>query len=239
MSKMITGMVEGGGGILNDVNAEILDAKFIMWDYRGRTEYPKTPALMIKYKDESKPVGDPHIESEQAYTVGAAERFAITDDGKSIEPVAPATGITKTSNCGILFTSLLDSGLDPGVIDEDISGLIGLRVHLISFAPKRAGFDQKNEKGYDKTLPIVDAILSTGVAAEPTPDVDAEVTEAVNAILAANPEVSKAQIATKIAGIPGMATNPNLQAIMKRATDDQFLNAGTTWAFGSGVLKKK
>ena len=139
-----------GGGVPSDRNLYITSAEFTYWDYNGQTA--AVTALKILYTD------DDGVESTQFYSAGSPDRLKPSSDGKSLESIGVATGITRNSNCSIFIESLVAAGFPENKIGDDIGVISGLRIFAVAKEqPKRAGI--KGKVGESKVVLVVSKIL--------------------------------------------------------------------------------
>lgn len=241
-----------GGGLIDDIDVILKENVFDMFDYNG-TVQPGVPSLKITMDHE----GDNVI---QYYSMGSANDWLPSEDGKQLIAVGKAQNIRLSSNGGIFLKSLIDAGFPADKLSDDISILDGLQAHVIRVpAPKRPGLEKK-EKKYEDTILIVSEIkalpwekktpkgapakaASKAAAGKKAPakkeeategdDASDEATNVILAILADAGSVSKKEL-------PGMIfktekDNPNRNDIIKMAFDEEFLNNGP-WNYEDGVL---
>jgi len=143
-----------GGGLLDDANVTLKGCCFEMFDYNG-TIIPGVPALKIGMETED---GE---ESAQDYSMGNASDWAPSEDGKELLAIGKAKAIRTTSNGGIFLQNLVDAGYPADNLGTDISVLDGVVAHVIQIpAPKRSGMKAKTETKYEKTILVVDEIIS-------------------------------------------------------------------------------
>lgn len=143
------------GGFLDDVDVEIMDAKFMLYDYQGKSERGAVPVLHMGLKKAT----DGEVQ-DQYWSVGDADSWQPTTDGKGLIPIKGQAGLNKNTRAAMLFSSLVDSGLDVGVLEAgDISLLIGYTGHIVQVPAPVFGNDSgKDAKGRQKTFPIFTTI---------------------------------------------------------------------------------
>jgi hypothetical protein len=140
------------GGLLDDANVKWTEASFVMWDYGGKSDQP-VPALCVKMEDEN---GEEH---EQYWSIGRAQDWAPSEDGKELVAVGQKTSLNSNSNAMILLESLINAGFPADQLGERIDILEGLKAHMIRVAaPSRPGLDSQ-QQGQQKTILTVDEIL--------------------------------------------------------------------------------
>jgi len=138
------------GGLLDDVDVEVLDAKFEMFDYGGNAD--AVPALRLNIKELNS-----GTEEEVHYSVGALKDFEPSDDGLHIVPVGGSKFFRKGSNFAFFIDNLTANGFpeDKLVGEQPISILVGTVMHMIrKEAPKREGLRNQvqEDNGQKKTV---------------------------------------------------------------------------------------
>lgn len=146
-----------GGGLVDDANMVWDLVEFTMFDYGGKAA--PAPAIHISMTDQES--GEQH---DQYYSVGRAQDWTPSEDGKRLVAIGSASGIRGNSNGGILLASAVNAGFPVDQLSDDISVMQGTVAHMIRVpAPKRPGLaKQKNADGSDResTILTVDEILS-------------------------------------------------------------------------------
>lgn len=248
-----------GGGLIDDVDVEITEARFDMFDYNGKAA--PAPALRVEM------VTEEDEKDIQYYSVGNAASWAPSDDGSQIMAIGKDTALRMTTNCGILLKSLIDAGFPGDKLGDDISILDGLKCHVLRIpAPKRSGLNTvpaaEGEKKFEKTILIVSEILtlpwekaakkkaskkSSGggaakkkaatkkaVPAEDEADLNESATEAIMGLLAENDgSITKKELAGKL--FQSLKGDSNQGAIVKLGFNDEFLSEGP-WDYEDGTL---
>lgn len=247
-----------GGGLVDDVDLTIQEAKFIMWDYNGKIPQA-TPALCLSMLAEE----DEKI--EQYYSMGSSKDWMPSDNGKQLLSVGQATAIRKTSNGGIFLTSLVDAGFPVEKLGDDITVLEGLQAHMIRVpAPKRGGLKQ-DERKYEQTILVVSEIITMpGDKKKPTgapkgaktskttvasstggnaakiksesgggDDVAEKATTQILSLLEASGSIAKKDIPGKL--FQTMKNDPDRNTVIKMVFDDEFLSSGP-WVYEDGIL---
>lgn len=141
------------GGLVDDVDAVIKTARFVKWDYQGKTD----PVLGLHLNFASKD-GE---EYDQYYSAGDLKRFAPSDDGKCAIPVGDAQALTISSNACQFLISVANAGFAKNKLGEDLSVLDGLGCHLrrVAQAERKGLKTEKKEGDRDKTILVVSEIL--------------------------------------------------------------------------------
>lgn len=230
-----------GGALLDDINLDITYARFIMGDYDGKM-MEKVPMLKMVVRSEE---GEEHT---QFYSVGGTGDFAPDDTGKGLNKVGSKSALVKSSNFGLLMTSLVEAGFDAGNINnDDISFLEGIRAHFIRKAVKREGLE--NKKGKDNTVLVIDRLLEAKKAtagkgkatAKASAKVDntALLDEVKNILIEVLSEQDESKIAKKnILGkiLPKIKDNPAKKEIISTVTNDEYLGGQDEWVYAEGII---
>lgn len=151
------------GGLIDDINATITDAKFTMYDYNGKSENGPVPALGIELELED---GTKH---ESYYSAGDAKYWAPSQDGKQLVPTGDKTSLTKSCKLAIFLTALINAGFSVDKLRSgDISIIVGLKAHFQRVADKeRKGLvrtKEQEDRGQQSTLVVTKIIAMPGEA---------------------------------------------------------------------------
>lgn len=186
-----------GGGLIDDIDARITEARFVIWDYNGAPGARETLAAKLNLVDAD---GATH---EQYYSAGDPKFFVPTNDGKEVESVGTRQALTKGSNLAELVQALANVGFDVSLLDAgDISVIEGVNAHWNRVAqPERKGGGIYKDEGESKrqgprTL-LVPTKLLTGAAAKGKPAAKAAQASKPAAAASAAP---KAQVAASTNG---------------------------------------
>ncbi len=138
------------GGLLDDVDVEVLGAEFELFDYGGNSA--SVPALRLDLRN----LSDSSDES-QHYSCGNLKDFEPSEDGMYMLPTGSAQGFRSTSNFAILITSLAAHGFPTAKLaGQPISVLVGLRFHAVrKEVAGRDGLSGKEEKKDGDRKPTV------------------------------------------------------------------------------------
>lgn len=149
------------GGFLDDADVLLKELRFVVWDYNGKAN----PSVALKVTMEEPDIPLTH---EQYYSAGDPSKWQPTSDGKSIEPLAGATGLNQNTNVIAFITSLVNAGFPEDRLGEDVSIFDGTLVHVNQIAqPKRPGLKRAEEK--EKTYLLVTRIVRLPWEAAPKP----------------------------------------------------------------------
>jgi len=131
-------------GLINDVDAEILDAEFQMWNYPENPMPAEALFVMMVLKnldDEQAPV------SEARWKAGAG--FKPNEDGSRPVPTGSGTFMHSGTNWDSFVNSLItNGGLPPDKLDEPagIKALKGTKLHIVRIPePERAGLAARKD----------------------------------------------------------------------------------------------
>lgn len=190
------------GGLLNDVDVEIVSARFVAWDYDGTLPSPDVLAVKLDLK-----VIDTDEEHSDYISCGKIADFAPNgdDDGATLEPQGSKSKLSKNSNWWLFLMSAVEVGLDPTPLNAgNISVLDGMKFHLVrKAAPKREGLTiTKKQEGRESQYVAVGSIISVPwdakagkkIAAKQTAAKAGAAQKSVNAKTAAPPPVAAAEL---------------------------------------------
>lgn len=122
------------GGLIDDIDVEIMDAVFCEYDYAGSIDH-NILALGLSLRDGEGKTYD------QYYSAGELTYFVPSDDGAMAVPVADKQLLTDTCNAWKFLMSLIECGFPVAALETgNIKNLIGMQVHVKQFGqPKRQG----------------------------------------------------------------------------------------------------
>jgi len=228
-----------GGGLLDDVDVEVLESKFEIFNYGGKG--PATPALKWKLK----PLDDGEA-IDQFWSCGSSDAFIPSSDGESLEPTGDATAPRKNSNLHVLLESLKKAGFPMSKLEEGkISVLSGMKCHVVRKpAPRRPGLDQSSEaRRYEQTILEVGKIIALpgesggnsgeATASEGDPDVESMV---MGILKKNNGSVAKKDLVP--AAFDETKNNPQLRKkAMGMLKDDSWVGSSERpWNFENGIV---
>ncbi len=160
------------GGLLQDVDVEVVEAQWVPWDY-GKQGVVSEDILAMKltlqllaedHKPATGPDGQPVTPVEQYWSAGG--NFAdvvVSDDGYYVGPGPNKAALTKNSNQHIFMQSLRAKGMPVGYLEGgSLAFLKGIKFHLIRTpAPKREGLtNQRADRNQESTIPVCGSIIS-------------------------------------------------------------------------------
>lgn len=228
MGVPLTSLV--AGGMLNDVDAVVVGAKYEMWDYNGK-QPNKVPAahLSIKIDEDVR---------EQYYTIGDAKDWTVIDNGKRVD--SKKSGFNKQSNWGQFLRALVEAlgnqKLGTEFLTDDISCLIGLDAHFVQVTGAKIA--QKNDER-EKTVAVIDVVNAlpgqkkTGGGAAISSEDESVAIEVIKGIVteAGGSGLARASLAGKI--FLALKTDAALRnTVSKLASNDAFLKANFNMAGG-------
>ena len=229
--------IGGGGFKIDDVDAKIIDAKFLIYDY-GNPDGPKTPALWLHIDVEG-------TEYDQYYSMGNIKDWLPTPDGKSLDKVGERTAIDKTANGALFLKSLVEVGFPPEELGkEEISVLNGLVAHFIQApAPerniKKSPEQIEKDRKFPPTILLIDRIVklpdgTTMDGGDNTANDDIEKTAESCVIGAILDNAGKLPYARLVAHVYQNYKGPDPNKIMSMANKTEFLAAiGRPWKWNA------
>jgi len=254
-----------GGGLIDDVDVIVDQARFVRFDYNGRSRDGDVPCLKLDIDV----AGD---KLENYYSMGKLVDWEPSEDGKQLLAVGSATSIRSSSNGGIFLRTLVEAGFPADKLGDDISVLDGMKAHMVQVPePERPGLkktkeqEEKEAKYGPKTILVVSEIQSlpwektppgkkAGAAKKAAPPKKAGETKkadeapaeeagdgsvedkAVEVVMKALAE--KGSVPKKdlpMIAFKALGTDPDKNAVTKLLFDDGFLASGP-WTFEDGVV---
>lgn len=161
-------MTEGGGPPVGQ-NLTVKEATIGYFDYGGKA--PQTVASKIVFVNDAGEVLSP-----QHYSIGDPTRFMPSADGKQVLLLGQASGISKSSNHGVLMASMVNAGFPVDQLSTgDISVIVGLYAYWDGVPePPRAGLQRTDaQKGRNNVICVPTLIHrlpwenNTGAVAQP------------------------------------------------------------------------
>jgi hypothetical protein len=158
------------GGLLNDVDVEVVSSRFVTYDYNGKITDPQQMPVALRLDVRVLNSDEEHTEY---LSFGRAPDWVIDDEGKTVEPVAGKRP-NNNSVFAMFVQSLIEAGFDKARLEPgDISILEGMKLHVSRRAapeswkglPGQRGGEEKREKTYL----AVDRILSDAKTAKSAP----------------------------------------------------------------------
>lgn len=150
-----------GGGLVDDVDATIKSAKWLIWDYNGKGK--DTVALHVVYVD------DEDKEHDAYYSAGDPKAFVPNrKDPHQLDLIGQRTGLSDGSNFFQFITSLVNAGFpEDDIPDNDVSFLEGLYVHIKrEQQPERKGISKDPNDTRDRTVLCISKVYESKAAAK-------------------------------------------------------------------------
>lgn len=149
------------GGLINDVDVTVKEARYVMYDYEGKSAFGEACCCKFVLVD-----GDGN-EHSNYWSVGGSKEgdFVPSKNGKYLESLNGRTSLAKGSNYQIMVSSLEDNCKMPeGFLNDDLSVIEGAKLHCIrQAAPKRQIAGSKEPKEGEREKDIL--IFSTAIKA--------------------------------------------------------------------------
>lgn len=251
-----------GGGLIDDVDATIKQARWVVYDYNGKA--PNTTCAHVVFTVEGEAGAEDH---DSYYGIGkeGTKSFIPSNDGKTLKKIGQKDSLSDGCSFFQFISSVVNAGFPADSIEgSDISFLDGLFVHVKrEQQPERKGLAKDPTDTRDKTTLCISKIYdkkggkAKPVAARPAAtaggtttakpngsaaaadDLDNSTAEAVIGVLAqagAGVAVTKPQLSQKMFAL--LKGNPNANKMITLAFKDEFLAAeGRPWVFtGTEVM---
>jgi hypothetical protein len=240
---------EGGGGLVNDVDGEFTNFKFMSINPSSRELIAgDVPYLIADFTTEDETYG-------MRWSTGGAANWEVGASGKSLKSKGAQKGVNKGSNLGLFLTSLYNSGFPKDKLGNDIEILNGLQAHIIRIPePERKGLQRAprtdgregpgivtiskiNRLPWDKAAAKGKGKAAAAGSKAPAANdaLESEVVGIILTSLADNPEgIAKKDV---IKAVVAQATGENRGAAMQLANNDTWLKGRTEWAYENGVIR--
>lgn len=228
------------GGMLDNVVAEIKTARYAEWEYPNSTQGPVPCALIGFLSEDSEEV------KEEAYTLGGTvANWRISADGKTVDSLRTKDGkeaaFSVKSKWGkfvhALLKCLTEQKLPTEWATDDISSLIGLKVHLTQ---AESGGKSTDGKGEVRTMAVPDEVISlpgkgATAASSGSSDLEAKAVAIISDIIG-DSGAPRSSLATRI--FTAMKSDPDKNGVAGLITKDAFMNKNFT-ILGGIVYKKQ
>lgn len=248
--------IEGGGGLLDDVDVKITEAIFDRdCTYGGKIS---DPCLAMQLTMEILNPTEEHADDPthvQYFSAGNRDFFEVCDNGHDLEPLGSQTTLRKNTKAAQFLTSVVNSGFNVTQL-ETIGDLEGAVMHLSQQAVGKGAFGGTHDDlGRAKTILLCDKVYDakeaaalaagTGVA---TPISQAEAaaklglgtgtsdpTEIIMGILKTTKTIEVPDLYQAM--FESLKNDPNRNAVIKSvgADDNAFLRTGP-WKFDGTVV---
>jgi hypothetical protein len=154
------------GTVISEADVEVTKACFDLFDYSGTRA--AVPAMVVTFKTSG---GDVH---EQSYTVGSAEDYAPSKDGKTLDVLTDREKIHEQTNYAHFMEALFKAGFPKNRINNnDIGSIAGTKGHVRQETVKRSGGNVKAETSllvFDKITDLPGESKSASGASSGTGD---------------------------------------------------------------------
>lgn len=141
------------GGMVDDVDVDVVEAKFCLYDYNG--QFAEGPSLMMGLKIVG---GDGDKVIAQYWSAGKVENFVPTNDGLGLKPVGKQTGLNKSCSLVILLESLLKKGFPKEKVDDIAKVIVGSRLHMVKVKQKSIKDAETGQEKDRNTLVVTNVI---------------------------------------------------------------------------------
>ena len=140
------------GGLIDDFDGIIQKARFVLFDFNGKSDERICILLEGVTKD-----GDAW---SQYYSAGDPKRLTPSPDGTMAIPVGgSATSIVNSSNAAQLLTSVVNNGFPKDRLTRQITFLEGMGAHFRRVAqPERKGLKKKEDDQRENQTLVVEKI---------------------------------------------------------------------------------
>lgn len=236
-----------GGGLIDDVDVTIKEARWAPWDYNGKAAM--VTAARVLYIDAE------DVEHPAYYSIGndGTKSFVPSKDGKKLSKIGDKEQLAESCNFFQFISSVVNAGYPEDQIDgSDISFLDGMSVHVKREAqPTRTGI-KREEGAREQTVLCISKIYEKGAkggktAAKPAAktaagktngsaaavdsDLDAKAADAVLSVLGeAGGSLTKAKLSSAL--FAHLKGDPDSTKVISLAFKNDFLAAeGRPWTF--------
>ena len=233
-----------GGGLIDDVDALIKEARWVVYDFNGKTA--DTVCAHVVYTVSGDSGSEDH---DSYYSIGkeGSKSFIPNKDGKSLRKIGSKDSLSDGCNFYQFISSVVNAGYDENKIDgSDISFLDGLNVHVKREAqPERKGIAKDPTDTREKTVLCISKIYDAKGAGKGKPAAAGTSKPAAagkaNGSAAAADEALDAKAAdavlTALGEAGGTLTKPKLsQALFAALKGDPDQNKVVTLAFKNDFL---
>jgi hypothetical protein len=197
------------GSLLDDIDAEVVRARFVQYDFEGKAENNPTCILLV-LKD-----GEGH-ESGQYWSAGDPAYFVPSEDPKNedlngitLVQVGDKTSLNGGTNAALMLNSLVQAGFPEDKLDSgDLRALEGMVAHWNRVPqPKRSNMAARPGQASDRT-PMV--LIATQIKTMPGEAKPAKAAGKPNGAVAAP---RPAATGTKASAAPSAATPPSEEMV--------------------------
>jgi len=223
------------GGLLNDVDVEVVEARYSLFDYQGTVD-PVNARTTLRLKMRTL---DGQQDATEHLTLGQTQDFIPNeaDGGLTLRSLSGKSGLSKKSKLFFFLQSLVEAGFDASHLDSGRADCLeGVRFHFVRKPmPDLSGLEiTRRGKNPDQQVEYIHVTKYLGeaakakakpkAAAEAEGDFDAEVQAAALEILS---QVGKPGMTLSKLGIEALRQpklSPKLrQAVSKLLSNPQWL----------------
>ncbi len=232
MSEFAKGMV------ISEADVVVTGACFEMWDYGGKRS-ESTPAFHLTLKTTN---GDVH---EQFYSVGTANDYAPSKDGRALDILGDREKIHEQSNFAMFMNAFFKAGFPiTRMNNDDIGCVVGTQGHVKQEAVKRTGGNVKAETSllvFDKITGLPGESKSGGSSAGASAggdDIAQEATQLMLEILSEAGTIERKALLPKVIKSDTYKTmDKNTKtAVLNLIKTDEFVLGGADWSVKDGVV---
>lgn len=145
------------GGNLNDIDATIVKAEVVSFDYNGKAEEPLCCLALTYLPDTAEDKDDVIVDYIK---LGKMTELAPSKEGTRAVPITKTSFHTK-SKIMAFFRAAVTAGVPKNKLSADVSVLTGLRVHLVTMEIPGEGTDKSGNKIKDSKLTFISKLLDT------------------------------------------------------------------------------
>lgn len=154
------------GGLIDDIDAEIIRARFVQYDFEGKSDNGAKLCVLLLFKDME------GAESPQYFSAGDLQYFVPSEDPKNADlngitvvAVGEKTNLNGSTNTALMLNSLVQAGFPEDQLDAgDLRVLEGLVGHWNRVPqPKRQNLPKR--PGQEDKVPMV--LICTSIKTMP------------------------------------------------------------------------
>jgi hypothetical protein len=145
------------GGNLNDIDATIVQARVVSFDYNGKADEPLCCLALTYLPDGAEDKDDVIVDYIK---LGKMTECAPAPDNKRAVPISKSSFHTK-SKIMAYFRAAVAAGVPKNQLAQDVSVLDNLRVHLTTIEIAGEGTDKSGQKIKDSKLTFISKLLDS------------------------------------------------------------------------------
>lgn len=152
-----------GGLPGDDTDSEIVDCRFMLFDYGGKSDGGPALCLGVQLQPLNAQGQMEGKAFEQYYSAGDKKYFTPNATNDELVPITEDhKALNRNTNVAQLFAALIQAGLPVSILEAGKStGLVGLRAHWNRVAqPKRSGLVNAKSDGREATILLPSRIIS-------------------------------------------------------------------------------